>query len=417
MVRDVAYIVLTESINFFNVNEERYNFLNLPDTIVNSTGDTVIYYYDAMGTKLKQRVIEDDTVFVCRYYFNGFEYNDTLVLDIIHNEEGYVSRSTEDYQYNYYLRDHLGNVRVVFTPASTRAEKLIQATDYYPFGMKYSTQVYVSGENKYLFNGKELQDEMGWETYDFHTRFYDPVIGRFMTQDPMGESMNAWSPYSFTFNNPIIFIDPTGMVPTDFLDEDENLIKHVDDGSNAVFKAQGEGVDRHYEFKEFDETQGGENNVNVTSVVEAQQEMNLTNESLQQDENGATYCNRATRNILNAVESGFKAMNYMEDANIGMPIIKANPMIGKMEGNSNFTTVNKSTAFKKASKGHLVIAAWKNPDLKKSGHLATLTVGNNKATGVVANVGTKKWSGFVSLGSTFTKEQQKSVQYFMIKYK
>ncbi len=195
--------------------EISYNFLNLPDTIVNSTGDTVIYYYDAMGTKLKQRVIEDDTVFVCRYYFNGFEYNDTLVLDIIHNEEGYVSRSTEDYQYNYYLRDHLGNVRVVFTPAPTRAEKLIQATDYYPFGMKYRTQVNVSGENKYLFNGKELQDEMGWDVYAYGARYYDPVIGRFHTIDPLAQDYSFQSPFLYAGNNPIRYIDLFGMGPED----------------------------------------------------------------------------------------------------------------------------------------------------------------------------------------------------------
>ncbi len=193
--------------------EISYNFLNLPDTIVNSTGDTVIYYYDAMGTKLRQIVIDSDTT--GRYYFNGFEYNDTLVLDIIHNEEGYVSRSTEDYQYNYYLRDHLGNVRVVFTPASTRAEKLIQATDYYPFGMKYSTQVYVSGENKYLFNGKELQDEMGWDVYAYGARYYDPVIGRFHTIDPLAQDYSFQSPFLYAGNNPIRYIDLFGMGPED----------------------------------------------------------------------------------------------------------------------------------------------------------------------------------------------------------
>ncbi len=208
MVRDVAYIVLTESINFFNVNEERYNFLNLPDTIVNSTGDTVIYYYDAMGTKLRQIVIDSDTT--GRYYFNGFEYDDTLVLDIIHNEEGYVSRSTEDYRYNYYLRDHLGNIRVVFTPAPTRAEKLIQATDYYPFGMKFRTQVNVSGENNYLFNGKELQDEMGIDWYDYGARMYDAAIGRWHILDPAAEKAVSLSPYRYGMNNPIRFIDPNG---------------------------------------------------------------------------------------------------------------------------------------------------------------------------------------------------------------
>ncbi len=180
---------------------------------MNSTGDTVIYYYDAMGTKLRQIVIDSDTT--GRYYFNGFEYNDTLVLDIIHNEEGYVSRSTEDYQYNYYLRDHLGNVRVVFTPASTRAEKLIQATDYYPFGMKYSTQVYVSGENNYLYNGKEKQDELGLDWYDYGARFYDPVIGRWHFIDPFLEVNNSWSPYNYALNNPIRYIDVAGLIPGD----------------------------------------------------------------------------------------------------------------------------------------------------------------------------------------------------------
>ncbi len=209
---------------------------------MNSTGDTVIYYYDAMGTKLRQTTIEANTV--DRYYFNSFEYNDTLALDIIHNEEGYVSKSTEDYQYNYYLRDHLGNVRVVFTPVSTRAEKLIQATDYYPFGMKYRTQVNVSGENKYLFNGKELQDELNINLYDFETRHYDPVIGRFMTQDPMGESMNAWSPYSFTFDNPIKFNDPTGMVPDEFEVYQNGDIKQIETDSEDIVVIMDENGER-----------------------------------------------------------------------------------------------------------------------------------------------------------------------------
>ncbi len=95
----------------------------------------------------------------------------------------------------------------------------------------------------YLFNGKELQQEIGWEVYDFHTRFYDQVIGRFMTQDPMSESMNAWSPYSFTFNNPIRFNDPTGMVPDEFYfaKNKKDLIGYKDtDGPDRVFIAKSD---------------------------------------------------------------------------------------------------------------------------------------------------------------------------------
>jgi len=76
--------------------------------------------------------------------------------------------------------------------------------------LKTGTSYYGVGKyQNYKYNGKELQ-ETGM--YDYGARFYMADIGRWGTHDPLSELQFPYSPYSYVFNNPIYFTDPTGMI-------------------------------------------------------------------------------------------------------------------------------------------------------------------------------------------------------------
>jgi RHS repeat-associated protein len=146
-----------------------------------------------------------------RYYFNGFEYDNSKDLNLIHMDEGVikVSSSATVFQYEYFLKDHLGNTRIAFVDNSG-SPSLTQSIDYYPFGLAFDNQYISDTDNKYLYNGKELQDELNLDWYDYGARFYDPQIGRWHVIDPSAENYYSWTPYNYVANNPILVTDPTG---------------------------------------------------------------------------------------------------------------------------------------------------------------------------------------------------------------
>jgi len=87
-----------------------------------------------------------------------------------------------------------------------------------PFGMDISVGTIGSPQNYYLYNKKELQPQLG--LYDYGARFYDPVIARWTTVDPLIESDHEmWSPYVYVYNDAIRFNDPDGRDTTGIIPE------------------------------------------------------------------------------------------------------------------------------------------------------------------------------------------------------
>ena len=163
-----------------------------------------------------------------------------------------VSRTLK---YHYQYKDHLGNVRLSYTDANQNntnpvSLQIIQEKNYYPFRLSHkgyndATNGYGNSAAKmFKFGGKEYQDEesggknLDW--YDFHARNYDAALGRWMNVDPLAEEFYEWSTYIYTYNNPLNFVDPTGMGPEDIRiwgkddnDNDVLVLNLVTDEVNA----------------------------------------------------------------------------------------------------------------------------------------------------------------------------------------
>ncbi|MCK8479024.1 DUF6443 domain-containing protein [Psychroserpens algicola] len=205
-----------------------YNHLNLPTQVEfnNSSSENIDYIYDATGLKMK-KVVNDNGNITSTEYAGNFVYENS-VLKLFSHPEGYVEPDGINYQYIYQYKDHLGNIRVSYKNIGTTTSlnlEIQEENNYYPFGLKHkgynNVVTSTNPAQKYKFGGKELNDELGLDWYDFGARNYDAALGRWMNIDPMAEKFYYDSPYTYATNNPIYYIDPDGMEWVRY-DEDGN---------------------------------------------------------------------------------------------------------------------------------------------------------------------------------------------------
>jgi RHS repeat-associated protein len=96
-----------------------YNHLNLPYRVTVPNKGTITYIYDATGTKLEKRVVEGDKDTKTNY-LSGFVYENNK-LQFLGQEEGRIRAMYDStgvvphYVYDYFVKDHLGNTRMVLT--------------------------------------------------------------------------------------------------------------------------------------------------------------------------------------------------------------------------------------------------------------------------------------------------------------
>ena len=121
----------------------------------------------------------------------------------------------EGYLYIYTSNESNLNVNVYFdnlTITHDSHASVLQADDYYPFGLPMDNNNFIEAgirPNRFLYQGKEWQTELGLNLYDFHARQFDPALGRFLSADAASQFA---SPYLGMGNLPTMGIDPDGNI-------------------------------------------------------------------------------------------------------------------------------------------------------------------------------------------------------------
>ncbi len=183
-----------------------YNLLNLPESITRKDAlnkvRNVAYAYSASGAKLENRLPDNKLLQYCAnfVYENGS-------LKYILNSEGKLEVNGTGGTYKYFVKDHLGNTRLAVGEGESSVAT--ELNHYYPFGLRMAmANSKADADQKYLYNGKEMQEETDW--LDYGKRMYDPTLARWFNIDPRAEKYTNMSPYNYVANNPIVLIDPEG---------------------------------------------------------------------------------------------------------------------------------------------------------------------------------------------------------------
>ena len=218
-----------------------YNRQNRPARMRHA-GGTETFTYLPDGTKRGRTVLgKDRSLSRTEYRGNLVCADDTLKYILF--DGGLIAMDGASPEYLFFLRDHLGSVRVV----ARSNGKAVQVNHYYPYGMAYASGRMsgnaeahpVTGEGgnvidgdleigggtggmelarpgasqPYRFLGNELYTSNSLGLYDFSARMYDPALGRFLSVDPMAERYYSMNPFTYCEGNPAIYADPDGQNP------------------------------------------------------------------------------------------------------------------------------------------------------------------------------------------------------------
>ncbi len=165
---------------------------------------TVRYVYDALGRRVRRHIAgsKENTKFT-------YDSQDVLLDDDSGTQTKYLNgigidnklRQTVGSNASYFLSDHLGSTNGLANSSGS----LTASNSYDSFGSALNG----SFPTRYQYTGREADSFTGFQFS--RARSYDPKLGRFLSEDPIGFAGGDVNLYGYVRNNSVNFVDPSGL--------------------------------------------------------------------------------------------------------------------------------------------------------------------------------------------------------------
>ncbi|MGB4128686.1 MAG: RHS repeat-associated core domain-containing protein, partial [Bacteroidales bacterium] len=135
---------------------------------------------------------------------------------------------------------------------------------YLPFGELFVSQRNSEFDSRYKFTAKELDNETSY-TY-FGARYYDTDLSSCLSVDPLSDKYPSLSPYLYSADNPVVLVDPNGMLIDWYMNEETGELYYNKDrssqttqynnktytriGDNNMFGDMGNTTEKAYNYEQ-----------------------------------------------------------------------------------------------------------------------------------------------------------------------
>ena len=182
-----------------------YDALNRLTTYSSSNGQEQ-YVYDASGNRILKRSTSGSTTTLSAYPSSAEEYDytgtGTLTSQLhYYAMAGHLIGAFDGTNTTYYLTDPQGSVLTSFSQSGVQGEQV-----YGPYGNQRYTAGTINTSKGYT---GQIQDKLTGLDY-YNARFYDPVVGQFLSPDSEQGNMQGMNPYAYVKGNPETNTDPSG---------------------------------------------------------------------------------------------------------------------------------------------------------------------------------------------------------------